>query len=222
MHTPTVERCERHRGKPGRFRNRPGGEGKMNRNLLRLFGVAAAALSGLLFAAVAAANTTPTAELRQVGATAIVYKGPQVDVALSYRFAKLNASGNWLLLDTAMTATAPVELPRTAISVRTPDGEVVPLASPEAFNNGYRELNATIARANVTREPMGYLIPHRYRRLEFFPERRLGLMFPSAWLDEWHTTYGRLFFQLPDGVQKGNYELLINLKEGQVAIPFTI
>ncbi len=194
----------------------------MNRNLLRLFGVAAAAASGLLLVAVAAANTTPTAELRQVGATAIVYKGPQVDAALSYRFAKLNPSGNWLLLDTAMTAIAPVELPRTAISVRTPDGEVVPLASPEAFNKGYRELNATIARANVAREPLGYLIPHRYRRLEFFPERRLGLMFPVAWLDEWHTTYGRLFFQLPDGVQKGNYELLINLKEGQVAIPFTI
>lgn len=194
----------------------------MNRNLSRLFGVAAAAASGLLFSAVAGANTNPTADLRQVGATAIVYKGPQVDVALSYRFAKLNPSGNWLLLDTAMTANAPVELPRTAISVRTPSGEIVPLASPEAFNNGYRELNATIARANVAREPMGYLIPHRYRRLGFFAERRQRLMFPSAWLDEWHTTYGRLFFQLPDGVQKGNYELLFNLKEGRVAIPFTI
>lgn len=222
MHRTTVERCERHRGKPGRFRNSPGGEGKMNRNLLRLFGVAAAAVSGLLFGAVAAANTAPTAEFRQVGATAIVYKGPQVDVALSYRFARLNPSGNWLLLDTAMTANAPIELPRTAISVRTPSGEIVPLASPEAFNNGYLDLNATIARANVAREPMGYLIPRRGRRLDFFPERRLGLMFPSAWLDEWHTTYGRLFFQIPDGVRKGNYELLFNFKEGQVAIPFTI
>ena len=193
----------------------------MNRNLLRLFGVAVAA-AGLFFAAVAAANTTATADLRQVGATAIVYKGPQVDVAVSYRFAKSNPSGNWLLLDTAMTANAPVALPRTAISVRTPGGEIVALASPEAFNNGYRELNATIARANVAREPMGYLIPRRYRRLEFFPEHRLGLMFPVAWLDEWHTTYGRLFFQLPDGLQKGNYELLFNLKEGQVTIPFTI
>jgi hypothetical protein len=194
----------------------------MNRNLLRLFGLAAAAASSLFFGAIAGANTTPTADLRQVGATAIVYKGPQIDVALSYRFAKLNHSGNWLLLDTAMTANAPVELPRTAISVRTPGGQVVPLASPEAFNNGYRELNATIARANVAREPMGYLIPHRYRRMGFFAERGHGLEWPSVWLDDWHNTYGRLFFQLPDGVQKGNYELLINLKEGQVAIPFTI
>jgi hypothetical protein len=194
----------------------------MNRNLLRLFGVAAAAASSILFGAVAVANTTPTADLRQVGATAIVYKGPQVDVALSYRFAKLNPGGNWLLLDTAMTAIAPVELPRTAISVRTPGGGVIPLASHEAFSNAYRELGAAILRANATREPMGYLIPRRPRRLGFFAERRLGLVWPSAWLDDWHTTYGRLFFQLPDGVQKGNYELLINLKEGQVAIPFTI
>jgi hypothetical protein len=224
MHTPTVERCERHRGKPGSDLQLARRGGQMNKNffLSRHLGVVVLAVSSFLFGAMALANTPPSADIKQVGATAIVYKGPQIDAALSYRFAKLNPSGNWLLLDTAMTATASVELQRTAISVRTPDGEVVPLASPEAFNNGYHELNATIARANVAREPLGYLIPRRARRMGFFAERRLGLMFPSAWLDEWHISYGRLFFQLPDGVQRGNYELLINLKEGQVAIPFTI
>jgi len=52
------------------------------------------------------------------------------------------------------------------------------------------------------------------------PGRRLA--FDSVWLDEWHSTCGRLSFDLPGGVVKGGYTLLITLPESQVTIPFTI
>jgi len=222
MHSSLLERCAEHRDKPGKDRKLDRQGGHMNKNLLHRLWVVAVVAAGLLLGAVASANTKPTTELRQVGATAIVYKGPQVDVALSYRFAKLNPSGNWLLLDATMTANAPLELQRTAISVRTPSGELVPLATQEAFSKAYRDLGAAVLRANATREPMGYLIPHRYRRMRLFAERGPALVFPSVWLDDWHTSIGRLFFQLPGGVEKGNYQLLLSLSEGQVVIPFTI
>jgi len=219
----TVERCQGHRGKPGRFRDSPGGEGKMNRNLLQLTGVAAAAASSLFFGAVASANATQTTDLRQVGATSIVYHGPQADIAMSYRYPKLNPGGTWLMLDTVMVATRdPIEVPRTAISVRTPSGEVVPLATPTEYNNGYRELAWSIIADNATREPLGLLIARRYLPLRFFPPRGIGLAFDSEWLDNFHNRYGRLFFKLPDSLQKGTYQLLIKLSESKVVIPFTI
>jgi hypothetical protein len=196
--------------------------GHMNKNFLRHARVAAAAVV-LLCAVASWANTGPTSEVKQVGATAILYRGPQVQVAISYRSPKRNPGASWLMLDTAMTATKePIEIPRTAISVRTPDGQVVPLASHEAYSKGYPDLAAAIIQDNAIGEPLGYLIPHRYRRLDYFPRRGVGLAWPSVWLDEWHNTYGRLFFQLPGGIQKGNYELLINLPQSQVVIPFTI
>jgi hypothetical protein len=176
----------------------------------------------LLVGAVAWAGPTVTEETKQVGATAIVYKGPKIDVAISYRFIKLNPSGSWFFLDTAMTASAPIEIPRTAISLRTPSGAVVVLASQAEFGKDYPRLAGALVRANVTREPMAYFTPHRYRRLDYFTEPGRGLAFPSVWLDEWHNNYGRLFFQLPSGIQAGNYELLIDLHDSQVAIPFTI
>ncbi|MDD5563073.1 MAG: hypothetical protein PHQ91_05130 [Thermoanaerobaculaceae bacterium] len=192
----------------------------------KLFGFSVlGAVAGLSLVCDAAvwATTAPAPEIRQVGATAVVYKGPQVDVALSYRFAKQNPTGRWLLLDTAMTAaTQPIELSRTLIALRTPDGAVVPLATQQEFGNDYPQLAGTIARANATREPMSYLTPHRFRRIGYFAERGHGLSFPSTWLDQWHNNFGRLFFLLPDGVQKGSYELLIDLPKGRVAIPFTI
>jgi hypothetical protein len=99
---------------------------------------------------------------------------------------------------------------------------VVALASQEEFGKDYPRLAGELVRATATREPMAYLIPHKYRRLDFFTEPGRGLAFPSVWLDEWHNTYGRLYFQLPGGVQKGSYALLITLPESQVTIPFTI
>ncbi len=195
----------------------------MNTNFRNRTGLLVAAGVAVLFGAVASAGTRPHSELTQVGATAIVYRGPQVDLALSYRFAKLNPTGDWLLLDTSMAAASePIEVPRIAFAVRTPTGEVVPLASQKSLGNDYGHLASAIARANVTREPLGYLIPRRVRSLGLFAEYGPGLAFPSVWLDSWHNTYGRLFFRLPDGVQKGNYELLINLPESKVVIPFTI
>ena len=155
----------------------------MKTNPLRhLWLLSALALSLYCDAAVWAHTTpVPLETTRQVGATAIVYKGPQVELVLSYRFAKQNPTGNWLMLDTVMTAaTAPLELPRTAISVRTPNGDVVPLATQQSFGKAYPELAASIARANAFLEPMGYLLPHRPRRMDYFsePGRHLAFRHP--------------------------------------------
>jgi hypothetical protein len=197
--------------------------GHMNTKRRHHEAVVAAAGFSLLLGAVAWGGTNAVPQLTTVAPAAVVYKGPEVDVALSYRFARANPTGNWLLLDTAMTsAAAPIEIPRAAFAVRTPAGEVVPLATEDAFSAEFGQLAPTIARANLAREPMGYLIPQRFRLLRFFAQRGHGLVFTSVWLDQWHNTYGRLFFRLPDGVQKGHYELLINLPESHVVIPFTI
>jgi hypothetical protein len=176
----------------------------------------------LLLATTASAIVPKPEELRQVSPTAIVYKGPLIQLAMSYKFTKLNPKGDWLLLDTVLRATgAPVEVPRTAISVRTPTGTIVPLATQEAFAAEWHELGGMIQRADIAEEPLSYLLPYRYRPLRLF-SRVPAIVFSSAWLDERHDEFGRLYFQLPSGIQRGNYELLVNLKDGQVAVPFTI
>ncbi len=180
--------------------------------------VAAATLAGTAWAERATDST-----LRQVGATAVLYKGPDINVVVSNRFARYNPEGQWLLLDTVMNATsAPLEIPRGAIAVRTPFGEVVPLATQGEFEKGYSQLSSANARANVIREPLGYLIPLRYRPLGLFAPQGIGLAWDYAWLDSFHNSYGRLYFHLPNGVHKGRYQLLIHLHDSDVAIPFTV
>jgi hypothetical protein len=190
------------------------------------------ASSAILFAALVALSSAgrgvlaaapATVESRQVGATSVVYRGPVISVALSYKFTRLHPQGNWLFLDTVMTASgAPFDLLRTAIAVRTPSGDVVPLASQQQFVTAYPELGASIQEANAMLEPLAYLPPHPARSLGLFSEDGRNLAWPSVGLDQWHLDLGRLYFQIPGGIQRGKYELLFALSDGEVAIPFTI
>jgi hypothetical protein len=185
--------------------------------------VALAAAGALLFAASLAAGTASADQVRQAGATAVVYRGPQVHVAISYRYPALNPGGTWLMLDTTMAATAaPLEISRSAISLRTPDGEIVPLASPAQYADAYPRLAWSIVKDDATREPLGLAVARPVLPLRYFPPRGVGLSFDAEWLDYWHNRYGRLFFEVPDGVQTGRYELLMNLPESKVVIPFTL
>jgi hypothetical protein len=189
----------------------------------RLFAVAVPLALALAVPPGAQARAVQPEQLKRVGATALVYRGPAIELAMSTRFARANRGAPWLFLDVAMTASSrPVEIRRDAVAVLLPDGQTVPLASQEKFAIAFPDLVAPIARANVAAEPLGYLTARRPRRLDLFSAPGRHIVFPSVWLDEWHTTYGRLYFDVPGKVQPGTYALLINLPAGAVKIPFEI
>ncbi len=190
---------------------------------LRRWTVALVAVVALLPGSALRAEARSVDRVEQAGRTAVVYSGPQLQIAVSYKFFELNPEGNWLLLDATMAATrGPLVIPRSALALRTPDGRVVPLASPHQYFEAYPRLAWSITKDNATREPLGLLIARGYRPLRYFPQRGFGLAFDAEWVDHWHNNYGRLFFEVPGGVHRGTYALLINLPERQVVVPFTL
>jgi hypothetical protein len=194
----------------------------MRTNLLRGAGVVVAAVAAL-FGTSTGVDATPGPGVTQVGATTIFYGGPVIRVVVSDRFARYNPKSGWLMLDTAMNAiNAPIAIPRDAIALRTPGGEVVALATQAEFAQHYQQLASAIMRANFAKEPLQYLPHWSVRRLGLFAPRGIGMTWQAAWLDPFHDCYGRLYFHLPSSVQKGRYELLIHLPENEVVIPFTI
>ncbi|MDD5564367.1 MAG: hypothetical protein PHQ91_11695 [Thermoanaerobaculaceae bacterium] len=184
-------------------------------------GAAVAAL-GAMFGTTVRAETR-VAPATDAGSTIAVYQGPRIQVAISDQYAHYHPEGRWLLLDTEMNAVGgPINIPRSAFAVRTPGGDVVPLASQQAFEKGYPELASPIRQADFFEEHLAYFLPERHRALNLFRIHGVGWVWPSAVLDPFHNCYGRLFFQLPNGVQKGRYELLIQLEKNEVVIPFTV
>jgi hypothetical protein len=179
-------------------------------------------------AAVAAAGCssavpTETRGVERLGETVLRYAGPEAEMVLSYRYPALNPVEDWLFLDVGITAVKdPVEIDRRKIWVRTPAGEEIPLATQEAFRAAHGELAAKLARADVLGEPLGYFPARQERKLELFATPFEGLVFDSFWVSYREVYVGRLYFEVPGGVQPGRWELRVKLAESEIRIPFRL
>lgn len=196
----------------------------MKRTTLHLSVPLAAALLAAATTSCTTAAPSASPVVERLGSTTLHYKGPRLDVAVSYRFADLDLGANWLFLDVAVSGQGrtAVEVKRDAIFVGTPDGTTVPLATQKAFGEAYAGLAGTLARANVAREPLDYYPGRRPQGLDFLAAPGSGVTLLSAWVNDLNVAFGRLAFHIPGGVQAGPYELQIDVPGDAARIPFRL
>ena len=170
------------------------------------------------------ATPTGTPEVDRIGGTILHYRGPELDIVLSYRFANSNPGEDWLFLDVGITAETrnSVEMKRERIAVRTPTGEIIPLATQKEFGTAYPKLAAVLARADIASEPLDYYPSRRPKGLDLLVPPGSGIALESVWVNDQDVAIGRLYFDIPTGVQPGPYELRIDLEETKIRIPFRL
>jgi hypothetical protein len=181
-------------------------------------------LALLTLTACSTAAPTGTPGVERLGNTILRYTGPEVDAILSYRFSNLNLGADWLFLDISLTGNTrtSVEVKRDRISLLTPTGDVIPLATQQEFGEAYPQLASALARADIAGEPLDYYPSRTPKGLDFLVVPGTGLALESAWVNDLDVAIGRLYFFLPSGVQSGHYELRIDLQESKVRIPFRL
>lgn len=171
-------------------------------------------------------SATPTgiAEVERMGATVLRYRGPEMELALGYRFATMSLGDDWLILNVAMTAAVGkvVDVKREGIFVVTPEGQRIPLASQEAFAQAYAQLQARLRRAAVAADPLDYFNRDQRCGLEFFAPPGKALAYSQVSLDDRRVCQGNLFFFVPGGIQPGVWTLRLDLAESRVRLPFRL
>jgi hypothetical protein len=188
-----------------------------------VFGLSAAlALATTLACSTATPTGTPGVD--RLGRTMLRYRGPELEITLSYNFANTHAGEEWLFLDTAVTGSnrESVEIQRGKIAMRIPSGEIVPLASQKDFGAAYPQLASTLARADIASEPLDTYPNRRPKGLDLLVVPGTAIALESVWVNDQEVAIGRLYFDLPNGVQTGLYELRIDLKETKIRIPFRL
>ncbi len=148
---------------------------------------------------------------------------------LGYRAANGSVGEEWMLLDFGVTVRAgvkPYDFKRGALSLKTPDGKTIPLATQKDYADaGY--LPALNKRAQVTRDNLNYF-PLEARRacaLLFFSDLgRPGAppSFDELDLTDGRACVGRLFFKVPGGIQTGQHWLHVKFAESELQLPFRI
>ena len=147
-------------------------------------------------------------------------------VTLGYRVANQSVGEEWIVLEIGATVRAgqpPYVLKRDALSLETPDGKSVPLPSNQAFKEA--DLRSLTRRSSMTPDSVNYFPPGASRpcRIGFFAETGSSA---EAWdqveLNDQSGCLGRLYFQVPGGLQYGQHWLNVRFAKSLVRVPFRI
>jgi hypothetical protein len=147
-------------------------------------------------------------------------------VILGYQASNRSVGEEWLLLDVGITVREGVpdyRLKRDAITLSTPDGKTLPLPSIEQFRKG--DTQALQARARVQRDSINYFPPSATRAcaILFFPDLSdRPMSYDEVEISQTRACLGRLFFQIPGGIQYGQHWLNVQFEKSQLRVPFRI
>jgi hypothetical protein len=150
-------------------------------------------------------------------------------VTLGYQVAQRSVGEEWLMLEVGVTMRSPARdytLKREHLTLKTPDGTVIPLASQREFAEaGY--LPALQNRAKVVRDSINYFPVEASRgcSMAFFANVGQGgrqIAFDQVDLSTTRGCVGRLYFHVPGGIKVGQHWLIVNFGESEVQVPFRI
>jgi hypothetical protein len=193
------------------------------------------ALQPLAGSADAQSKQPPTVQIPKPGVPQIMtLEGTYVRAAynnegyaiLGYRLANMSIGEEWMLVEFGATVRDGVPdytLKRDAVSLETPDGKTIPLASTEEYRKA--DVRALLNRERVQRDSINYFPPGATQacRIGFFAE----LESPAMTYDQVDLSYhrgcvGRLFFQVPGGIAYGQHWLNVKFEKSLVRVPFRI
>jgi hypothetical protein len=180
-------------------------------------------------------NQKPTVEIPKPGVPQIMtIEGEYVRIAynnegfvtLGYRVVNESIGQEWALLEIGATVRSGVPnymLKREALSVETPDGKTIPLATNDEFLS--QNLDALKNRANVMRDSINYFPPGASQacRIGFFAE--LGATardWDQVELSPRRACAGRIYFRIPGGIKHGQHWLNVKFANSLVRVPFRV
>lgn len=144
---------------------------------------------------------------------------------LGYRTVQQEVGKDWVLLAVGITVRkgAPDQkLKRENLWLTTPDGKKIPLATQQQY--AAANLRALNMRAKVVTDSINYfpVDANRACAIKFFAD--LDSAFPLAYdeveLSSTRACVGRLYFNVPGGIQVGQHWLNIQFAGSELQVPF--
>jgi hypothetical protein len=159
------------------------------------------------------------------GRTISRYTDPLVEVIVDYTHAARSTGDPWLILNVAVAGweSKAVEVRRSYVVVKTPDGRKIPLPEYSDFIKAYSEIQAASRRAALASQPIDFSQAGRTTcELAFQPLPGTTTSLESVFVNMRKICQGLLFFPIQGGVQPGQWEFIIEFEEFDARVPFEI
>jgi hypothetical protein len=145
---------------------------------------------------------------------------------IGYKLANLSVGEEWLLLEVGVTLRQGVPnytLKRDAVSLETPDGKTIPLASLDDYRKA--NLQALENREKVSRDSINYFPNYASQacRIGFFSKvSDRAMPWDEVELSDRRACTGRFYFKVPGGIAYGQHWLNVKFEKSLVRVPFKI
>jgi hypothetical protein len=146
---------------------------------------------------------------------------------LGYELANQTVGEEWMLISFGTTVRDGVknyDLKSEHLSLSTPDGKTIPLASVADYQKE-ASLRALDKRAEVMHDSINYFPPsaHQACRIGFFVQQGSRAMsWDKVELSNSRACVGRLYFRVPGGIAYGQHFLNVQFRDSLVRVPFRI
>ena len=147
---------------------------------------------------------------------------------LGYRMAQQELGNPWVLLTVGLSLKEGVsneKITREDLTLQTPDGKKISLATQQEYRAAAGFLRALNTRAKVVHDSINYFPVGATQAcpIQFFADLdRQGLAYDFVELSPRRGCVGRLYFQVPGGIQPGQHWLNVKFANSVVQVPFRI
>jgi hypothetical protein len=147
-------------------------------------------------------------------------------VIIGYQIPQRSVGEEWVRLEmgtTVLDKTPDYKLTRDKLTLDTPDGKTLPLASVEAYRSA--NLQAMEQRAKVQRDSINYFPPmaHQACRIGFFSQlNQRAMPWDEVELTNQRACLGQIYFQMPGGITYGQYWLNVKFEKSLIRVPFRV
>lgn len=180
----------------------------------------------ILSAVVTVAQTTRELfpHTTDVGRAAAKYEDDTLQVVAAYYYSQRHHDSRWLLVELAVTSRHTLRIGRDDITLVTPGGRTVPVASQRAFSQDRARILLLRQSATTTRHPVVSYLKGPFGRIQWFVASAAeGTVKGIVDISQHAGARGDLYFASPTGAwEEGTYSLRIDTPDGSAMLPIDL
>ena len=188
--------------------------------------IAWAFCAAILAASGIAAQPQIASDTKQLGQAAVQYRDKAIHVVAAYYYSQRNHDSRWLLIQAGVSTTSGESIiRRDGIALRTPQGQVIPLATQRRVAEDTKQVEQLLQNASVqTHNVASYFTqPVKFEDMQLFRLAFGPVVHDDFIVDRDRAAIGPLFFESPTGSwERGTYTLVVRHAKGSAELPIQL
>lgn len=162
---------------------------------------------------------------RQRGRAAVEYTDADIHIVAAYYYSQRNHDSRWLMIETAVSTSDVGTIDRGAITLRTPQGREIPLATQRRVGEDVVRIEQLLQNAKVVSHNVASYFTQRDRieSMNLFTLPFGPVVHDDFVVDAHRVAVGPLFFEAPTGAwEDGTYALIVRHEKGTAQLPIRL